>query len=94
MTSGLVNASFSLTEWQALEMIFFALCYLVKTNVNVSPGTELVVFNERCTEVWFNLSEQPTDNYKTAKHLPTKQKTQSKNCLAGVLQNLHQYSTK
>ena len=46
MTSGLVNASFSLAEWQAVEMIFFALCHLVKTNVNVSPGTEMVVFNK------------------------------------------------
>ena len=80
MTSGLVNASFSLDEWQAVEMIFFALCHLVKTNVNqnVSPGTEIVVFNERCRDVWFNWSEQPTNNYKTAKYLPTKQKTQRK----------------
>ena len=54
MTSGLVNASFSLAEWLAVEKIFFALCHLVKTNVNVSPGKEMVVFNERCREVWFN----------------------------------------
>ena len=27
MTSGLVNASFSLPEWQAVEMIFFAPWY-------------------------------------------------------------------
>ena len=80
MTSGLVNASSSLDEWQAVEIIFFALCHLVKTNVNVSPGTEIVVCNERCREVWFNWSEQPTNNYKTPKHLPTKQKTQRKNC--------------
>ena len=26
MTSGLVNASFSLREWQAVKMIFFAPC--------------------------------------------------------------------
>ena len=26
MTSGLVNASFSLPEWQAVKMIFFAPC--------------------------------------------------------------------
>ena len=26
MTSGLVNASFSLPEWQAVEMMFFAPC--------------------------------------------------------------------
>ena len=28
MTSGLVNASFSLSEWQAVKMIFFAPCEL------------------------------------------------------------------
>ena len=27
MTSGLVNASFSLPEWQAVKMIFFAACH-------------------------------------------------------------------
>ena len=27
MTSGLVNASFSLPEWQAVKMVFFAPCY-------------------------------------------------------------------
>ena len=26
MTSGLVNATFSLPEWQAVKMIFFTLC--------------------------------------------------------------------
>ena len=29
MTSGLVNASFSLPEWQAVKMIFFAPVYLI-----------------------------------------------------------------
>ena len=29
MTSGLVNASFSLPEWQAVKMIFFAPCYSI-----------------------------------------------------------------
>ena len=29
MMSGLVNASFSLPEWQAVKMIFFAPCYYV-----------------------------------------------------------------
>ena len=29
MTSGLVNASFSLLEWQAVKMIFFAPWYLL-----------------------------------------------------------------
>ena len=28
MTSGLVNASFSLPEWQAVKMIFFAPWYM------------------------------------------------------------------
>ena len=28
MTSGLVNASFSLPEWQAVKMIFFAPCLI------------------------------------------------------------------
>ena len=29
MKSGLVNASFSLPEWQAVKMIFFAPCFIV-----------------------------------------------------------------
>ena len=28
MTSGLVNATFSLHEWQAVKMIFFAPCFI------------------------------------------------------------------
>ena len=28
MTSGLVSASFSLFEWQAVKMIFFAPCFI------------------------------------------------------------------
>ena len=32
MTSGLVNASFSLPEWQAVKMIFFAPCYSEKND--------------------------------------------------------------
>ena len=31
MTSGLVNASFSLPEWQAVKMIFFAPCEDIHT---------------------------------------------------------------
>ena len=34
MTSGLVNASFSLPEWQAVKMIFFASC-----DLSVKSGT-------------------------------------------------------
>ena len=30
MTSGLVNASFGLPEWQAVKMIFFAPCLITK----------------------------------------------------------------
>ena len=30
MTSGLVNASFSLPKWQAVKMIFFAPCVNIK----------------------------------------------------------------
>ena len=30
MTSGLVNANFSLPEWQAVKMIFFAPCALAQ----------------------------------------------------------------
>ena len=30
MTSGLVNVSFSLPEWQAVKMIFFAPCFKIK----------------------------------------------------------------
>ena len=32
MTSGLVNASFSLPEWQAVKMIFFAPCCEYRQN--------------------------------------------------------------
>ena len=32
MTSGLVNASFSLPEWQAVKMIFFAPCVIKDCN--------------------------------------------------------------
>ena len=30
MTSGLVNVSFSLPEWQAVKMIFFAPCFRIR----------------------------------------------------------------
>ena len=35
MTSGLVNASFSLPEWQAVKMIFFAPC--IHTHTDYTP---------------------------------------------------------
>ena len=37
MTSGLVNASFSLPKWQAVKMIFFAPCII---HTNLKPQTE------------------------------------------------------
>ena len=37
MTSGLVNASFSLPKWQAVKMIFFAPCI---THTNLKRQTE------------------------------------------------------
>ena len=43
MTSGLVNVSFSLPEWQAVKMIFFALC--VKANsLSHYCGKKLFIF--------------------------------------------------
>ena len=42
MTSGLVNASFSLPEWQAVKVIFFAPCKLkcsLKTSVRLVLAT-------------------------------------------------------
>ena len=41
MTSGLVNASFSLPEWQAVKMIFFAPCYCEQIQRAVRVGLEL-----------------------------------------------------
>ena len=45
MTSGLVNASFSLPEWQAVKMIFFAPCQRV--------GISLVEVLERVGKLSF-----------------------------------------
>ena len=43
MPSGLVNASFSLPEWQALRMIFFAPCMRKKMfrNYNLTASLEI-----------------------------------------------------
>ena len=41
MTSGLVNASFSLPEWQAVKMIFFAPC-LGKVHLEVMLASSLL----------------------------------------------------
>ena len=38
MTSGLVNASFSLPEWQAVKMIFFALWFINCEIIRLSPS--------------------------------------------------------
>ena len=35
MTPGLVNASFSLPEWQAVKMIFFAFCHVFPNTATV-----------------------------------------------------------
>ena len=46
MTSGLVNASFSLPEWQALKMIFFAPCLKERVGFLLSfPGRGWVGLN-------------------------------------------------
>ena len=42
MMSGLVNASFSLPEWQAVKMIFFAPCTITNTN-----GKDLLLLSAR-----------------------------------------------
>ena len=34
LMSGLVNASFSLPEWKAEKMIFFAPCLLMRANID------------------------------------------------------------
>ena len=48
MTSGLVNASFSLPKWQAVKMIFFAPCFLIKNYIVdlklIIPGLLNTVF--------------------------------------------------
>ena len=51
MTSGLVNASFSLPEWQAVKMIFFAPCdelhilgKLLSTHDLPVPGIRIVEY--------------------------------------------------
>ena len=41
MTSGLVNASFSLPEWQAVKMIFFAPCKKARIDYEPSGTAEL-----------------------------------------------------
>ena len=39
MTSGLVKASFSLPEWQAVRMIFFASCDITSDRRDMNPVT-------------------------------------------------------
>ena len=60
MTSGLVNASFSLPEWQAVKMIFFAPCIGLKilrlTNFNIIlPACANKIF-PKCTVFMFTES--------------------------------------
>ena len=47
MTSGLVNASFSLPEWQAVKMIFFAPCMMsfVKKKTRGKDVVGIVTFD-------------------------------------------------
>ena len=57
MTSGLVNASFSLPEWQAVKMIFFAPCSSVANRTVASTR-----FKQAC--LFFNKSaSEQTDVY-------------------------------
>ena len=48
LTPGLVNASFGLPKWQAVKMIFFAPCFLIKNYVVdlklIIPGLLNTVF--------------------------------------------------
>ena len=62
MTSGLVNASFSLPEWQAVKMIFFA-PWQVLYNLSQKPSKILAIlelgkqsFNQVQHRWWVNLS--------------------------------------
>ena len=58
MTYGLVNASFSLPEWRAVKMIFFAPCHCreVETRVNVWTVRQK---NGCCREVAFSGGVMP-----------------------------------
>ena len=48
MTSGLVNASFSLPKWQAVKMIFFAPCCCLKVIAS------LVNYTVTCNRFFLN----------------------------------------
>ena len=53
MTSGLVNASFSLPEWQAVKMIFFVLCHHLVTLYAKEKNNSLwCFFNHRKLQLW------------------------------------------
>ena len=56
MTSGLVNASFSLPEWQAVKMIFFPPCSgRLRADLTFQLNddlflTQVILYNRSCTE--------------------------------------------
>ena len=52
MMSGLVNASFSLPEWQAVKMVFFAPCDLLNMVhvINTSQLNKVAILN---LSTWF-----------------------------------------
>ena len=53
-TSGLVNASFSLPEWQAVKNIFFAPCFKLKISTQIlhtSPIVSAVMRRRICFAV-------------------------------------------
>ena len=53
MTSGLVNVSFSLPEWQAVKMIFFAPCYVYENKIKPS-GNKVLPFSLACLMIFNN----------------------------------------
>ena len=58
MTSGLVNASFSLPEWQAVKMIFFAPCK--KARIDYEPSGTAELGEDTCTPNNFAFSQKNT----------------------------------
>ena len=84
MTSGLVNASFSLPEWQAVKMIFFAPCYQgTFLNCGLVP-TVLLFYNNVLRLTFFisstRYSSVSCDGFNTA--LPYSSTTPRKNLIA------------
>ena len=61
MTSGLVNASFSLPEWQAVKMIFFApwLEVILERASVCASSLKISGFDDQLRLVFFSDSFQP-----------------------------------